>query len=239
MDQRPRVLANKVASDFGPLVRFIKKNEPVSATGLVFDLPVCPGQGSVVGWDQRAFAASEATLEVAFVARRMAPPFSAASAAAAARSCSSAHSTRLRDRPILRSSVSTRRNFDLDLVADLDDVLGVFDLVVGQLGDVQQAFQAVFQPDEDAEVGDLGDRAVDQLAGLVLVGNVAVPRVVVQLLEAQRDAATRSCRPTARGTSISWPFSSISLGWLIFRVQDMSETCSRPSMPSSSSMKAP
>ena len=35
------------------------------------------------------------------------------------------------------------------------------------------------------------------------------------------------------------PFFSISEGCVIFFVQDMSETCSRPSMPSSISTKAP
>ena len=67
------------------------------------------------------------------------------------------------------------QDLHLDLVADLDDVLGVLDLVVGQLGDVQQAFQAGLQLDEDAEVGDLGDLALDDLAGLVAAGDVGLP----------------------------------------------------------------
>ena len=56
------------------------------------------------------------------------------------------------------------QDLDLDLVADLDDVLGALDLVVGQLGDVQQPFQARLQLDEDAEVGELGDLALLDLA---------------------------------------------------------------------------
>jgi hypothetical protein len=39
--------------------------------------------------------------------------------------------------------------------------------------------------------------------------------------------------------SISWPFSTISLGCVTLRVHDMSVTWSKPSMPSSISMKAP
>src|SRR5262249_34974121 len=45
-------------------------------------------------------------------------------------------------------------DLDLQLVADLDDVLGAIDLVVGQLADVQQPFQAGLELDEDAEVGE-------------------------------------------------------------------------------------
>ena len=67
------------------------------------------------------------------------------------------------------------QDLDLDLVADLDHVFGVLDLVVGQLGDVQQAFQAVLQLDEHAEVGDLRDLAVDDLAGLVVARGCRSP----------------------------------------------------------------
>src|SRR5262249_39163203 len=80
------------------------------------------------------------------------------------------------------------QDLDLDLVAHLDDVLRALDLVVGQLGDVQQAFQAGLQLDEDAEVGELGHLALLGLAGLVTTGDVALPGVVVHLLEAQGDA---------------------------------------------------
>jgi hypothetical protein len=55
---------------------------------------------------------------------------------------------------------------------------------------VQQAFQAIFQSDEDTEVGDLGDLALDHLARLVLVWNGGCPWIVVQLLETQSDTAT-------------------------------------------------
>ena len=63
------------------------------------------------------------------------------------------------DRPILRSFGVDAQDLDLDLVADLDHVLRALDLVVGQLGDVQQPFQARLQLDEHAEVGELGDLA--------------------------------------------------------------------------------
>src|SRR5207247_841900 len=78
-------------------------------------------------------------------------------------------------------------DLDLDLVADLDDVLGALDLVVGQLADVQEALQPRLQFDEDAEVGQLGDLALLDLAGAVAAGDVALPGVVVHLLEAQGD----------------------------------------------------
>ena len=48
-------------------------------------------------------------------------------------------------------------------------------------------FEPRLQLDEDAEVGELGDLALDDVAGLVLAGDVGLPRVVLELLEAQRD----------------------------------------------------
>ena len=61
--------------------------------------------------------------------------------------------------------------------------------MVGQLRNVQQPFQAVFEAHEDAEVGDLGDRAFNDLAKFVLAGNVAGPGVFGELLQTQGDAA--------------------------------------------------
>ena len=46
---------------------------------------------------------------------------------------------------------------DLDLVADLDDLGGMVDVVPGQLGDVHQALDAILDGDEDTELDDLGD----------------------------------------------------------------------------------
>src|SRR5210317_1629843 len=55
---------------------------------------------------------------------------------------------------------------------------------------MQKAFKTVLQPDEDTKVGDLGDGAVNDIINLVAVGNVASPRVVLHLLQAQRDSPT-------------------------------------------------
>src|SRR5262245_51108476 len=80
------------------------------------------------------------------------------------------------------------QNLHFDLVADFDDVLGAFDLVVGQLRDVQQSFQPLFQLDKDAEVGELGDLALLDVARMVACRDVAFPRVVGHLLHAQGNA---------------------------------------------------
>ena len=55
---------------------------------------------------------------------------------------------------------------------------------------MKQAFEAIFQAYEDSKVGDLRDRSGDYLAGLVLARNLVDPRILVQLLESQRDTAT-------------------------------------------------
>jgi hypothetical protein len=59
-------------------------------------------------------------------------------------------------------------DLDVDLAVSptLTTSCGVLDLVVGQLGDVQQAFEVRLELDEDAEVGDLRDRARDACPGL-------------------------------------------------------------------------
>src|SRR5262245_3750524 len=79
-------------------------------------------------------------------------------------------------------------NLDVDFVAHLDLVLRVLDLVVGQLADVQQAFEIRFELDEHAEVRDLGDLAADDHARLVAFGDGAVPGIFGHLLESERDA---------------------------------------------------
>ena len=81
------------------------------------------------------------------------------------------------------------QDLDLDRLADLDDLFRVFDLVVSQLRDVQQAFESVLQADEHAKVGELRHGAGHDLARLILVGNVRGPGVLGHLLEPQRDAA--------------------------------------------------
>src|SRR4029079_3752504 len=74
-------------------------------------------------------------------------------------------------------------DLDLDLVADVDHLFGAVDLVVGQLGDVEQPFEARLKLDEDAEVGELRDLAGDGVAGAVALGDVGLPRVLLHLLQ--------------------------------------------------------
>ena len=57
---------------------------------------------------------------------------------------------------------------DLDLLVDLDHVAGVVDPAPAHVGDVQQAVDAA-EVDERAEVGDVLDRALADLADLDLV----------------------------------------------------------------------
>src|ERR1043166_977558 len=65
------------------------------------------------------------------------------------------------------------QDLHLDLVADLDDVFGALDLAVGQLGDMQEPFEARLQLDEDAEVGELGHLTDLRVAGVVPAGGLA------------------------------------------------------------------
>ena len=62
-------------------------------------------------------------------------------------------------------------HLDLDLLADLDDLGGVVDVVPGELGDVDQAVDAA-EVDEGAEVDDRGDRALEAHARLELRENL-------------------------------------------------------------------
>src|SRR5574337_24521 len=76
----------------------------------------------------------------------------------------------------------------LGLVADLHH-LGRVDVLVGpvHLGHVHQAFHARLDLDEAAVIGDVGDLAEDAAADRVATRDVH-PRVVAQLLQAQRNA---------------------------------------------------
>ena len=74
---------------------------------------------------------------------------------------------------------------DLALV---DHVARVRHALVGQLGDVDEALEALADADEGAEVDDLGDRAVDDVADLE-VGHRGVPRVRLQAADGEADAA--------------------------------------------------
>src|SRR5262249_9912846 len=80
------------------------------------------------------------------------------------------------------------QHLHLDLVADFDHLFRAFDLVVSQFRDVQEALESGLQLDEDAEVGELGDLALLEIAGVIAAGDVAFPRIVGHLLEAEGDA---------------------------------------------------
>src|SRR5215470_11805550 len=77
-------------------------------------------------------------------------------------------------------------DLDEDLVADLHDLLGDLHVAVGQLGDVDQALDALLDPDERAERHQLGDPAGNDLADLVCPGEL-LPRVFLGGLQRQRD----------------------------------------------------
>src|SRR5436190_5000215 len=77
---------------------------------------------------------------------------------------------------------------DLDFLAERDH-LRRGDVLVGpvHLRDVDQAFDARLDLDERAVVGDVGDLA-EQACAVRIAARHAVPRVVAELLQAQRDA---------------------------------------------------
>src|SRR5579859_3921077 len=73
------------------------------------------------------------------------------------------------------------QHLDRDLLADLDDLAGVVDVLPGQLGHVHQAVHAA-EVDERTEVDDRGDRALADLALLQRVEEV-VPHLGLGLLQ--------------------------------------------------------
>ena len=78
-------------------------------------------------------------------------------------------------------------NLHADLLARLDDLAGGLDVVLGELGDVDEALDAGDDLDERAEGDDLRDLAGERGAGAVGVED-RLPRVLLRLLEAERDA---------------------------------------------------
>ena len=78
-------------------------------------------------------------------------------------------------------------DLDVEFRARLDHFDGVLDVVVGKLGDVDQALDAGEDFDEGAEGDDLGDRALEHVAGTVGADD-PLPRVLLGLLETERDA---------------------------------------------------
>ena len=82
------------------------------------------------------------------------------------------------------------QNLDLDVVANLDDLFGVFDLVIGQFRDVEQAFQTILESDKHAEVRDLCDLAFHQFARLIAIRDVVYPGIFVELFQAKSDTTS-------------------------------------------------
>ena len=107
-----------------------------------------------------------------------------------------------------------------------------------EVGEVDHAVDVAVEADEQAELGLVLDLALDDRADRVLLGE-GLPRIGQRLLEAERDAALHRIdledhhldflarsRRSCRGGRSSWS-------------SDISETWIRPSMPGSSSTKAP
>ena len=82
-----------------------------------------------------------------------------------------------------------RDDLELERLALVDDVARVGDALVGQLADVDQPLEAVADADERAEVDELGDRAVDDVADLE-VGHGRVPRIRLEAADRQADPAS-------------------------------------------------
>ncbi len=80
-------------------------------------------------------------------------------------------------------------NDGLHLFALLHDLRGMLDaLGPAQVGDVNQAVDAILDLNEGAEVGEVAHAAFDDRAHRILVAQV-LPRVLHELLHAQGDAA--------------------------------------------------
>src|SRR5690606_8206485 len=77
-------------------------------------------------------------------------------------------------------------HLDLHLLTGLQHRARIVDVLLADLGDVDETLDALLELDEGAEVEDLEDLAVDDLAGRVLVRD-AIPRVLDQLLDAEAD----------------------------------------------------
>src|SRR5215218_6079667 len=75
----------------------------------------------------------------------------------------------------------------LDVVARRDDLARVLDVMRRELGDVDEALDAVEDLDEGTERHDLRDGALELVADVVRVDD-ALPRILLRLLETQGDA---------------------------------------------------
>src|SRR4029079_8623937 len=81
-----------------------------------------------------------------------------------------------------------RDDLELERLTLVDDVTRVGDALMGQLADVDEALEHVPDAHERAEVDELGDRAVDDVADLE-VRDRGVPRVGLESTDRQADAA--------------------------------------------------
>ena len=79
-----------------------------------------------------------------------------------------------------------RDDLQLERLALVDDIARMGDALVGQLADVDQALEAVADADERAEVDELRDRAVDDVADIE-IGHGRVPRVGLEATDRQAD----------------------------------------------------
>ena len=75
----------------------------------------------------------------------------------------------------------------MDIIANANDILGVFDLMFGQLGDMQQSFEARLEADKNSKIRDLGNLASDNLSRLIFSRNVTRPGIFIQLLQSECD----------------------------------------------------
>ena len=118
-----------------------------------------------------------------------------------------------------------------------DELRGVLHaLRPGHLGDVDEALDALLELDERAVVGERDDLALDARADRVLLVG-AVPRVLLDLLEAQADALGGGVELEDDDADLVADLEHLATGGRC-GPSDMSVMWSRPSMPPRS-MKAP
>lgn len=131
-----------------------------------------------------------------------------------------------------------RQDDGFQLVALLEATYGFFaDFVPGDVGQVDQAVDAAVQTDEDTEVGDRLDGTGDTVTLVELAGEV-FPRVGFALLDTQGDTTTLFV--DVQNLNFHFVANLDDFRRMDVLVgQSISETCTRPSTPSSSSAKQP
>ena len=99
----------------------------------------------------------------------------------------------------------------------------------GEFGNVDEAFDAALDFDERAVGKELGDLALDVLAGREIALDVC-PTDCLDICLRPSETRSFSWSTSRMTTSTDWPMWSSSDGWLM-RPHDMSVMWSRPSMP--------